>query len=98
MLRAYSTMPADEFIAQLRVYVIAMGLSPAVVDCVDDLTGIGEFEDKHAEELETVEQEAEKRGRESMKEEIINDVTSALNRDPDLSADQILTLLDDVEV
>ncbi len=54
MLYAYYNMPIQDFIAQLRTYVIAMGLSPQVVDCVDNLASIDELEEKHATELEKV--------------------------------------------
>lgn len=37
MLVAHANTTAEDFIAQLRTYVIAMGLSQQVVDCVDDL-------------------------------------------------------------
>ncbi len=74
MLTAHANTPIDEFIAQLRTYVIALGLSPQVVDCVDRLADADGMEDAHAEELRIAEEEAEKRGRESMKEEILADV------------------------
>lgn len=51
MLRAHYNMPAADFIAQLRTYVIAMGLSPQVVDAVDNLCGADEFDADSAEEM-----------------------------------------------
>lgn len=51
MLRAHANMPIEDFIAQLRTYVIAMGLSPMVVDCVDNLTGADELDAESAEEM-----------------------------------------------
>lgn len=37
MLVAHANTTIEDFIAQLRTYVIAMGLSQQVVDCVDEL-------------------------------------------------------------
>jgi hypothetical protein len=51
MLRAHYNMPAADFIAQLRTYVIAMGLSPQVVDAVDNLAGADDLEEDHLERL-----------------------------------------------
>lgn len=82
MLRAYSKMPADEFIAQLRVYVIAMGLSPQVVDCVDNLRGGDDIEYAHTAEVEDAGEDGEKRGRESMKEEMVAAVTNWIENHP----------------
>ena len=48
MLTAHANTTAEDFLAQLRTYVIAMGLSPMVVDCVDNLIGIDELENQHA--------------------------------------------------
>ena len=44
MLTAHAKTTAEDFLAQLRTYVIAMGLSTQVVDCVDNLIGIDELE------------------------------------------------------
>ncbi len=101
MLRAYSGMPADEFISQLRTYVIAMGLGPQVVDCVDNLTGIDADEDEHAIALQEAEEQGEKHGRESMKEEMIADVTRWLedrSTDDNAGVEAVLALLEKVEV
>ena len=69
MLTAHANTTAEDFLAQLRTYVIAMGLSTQVVDCVDNLIGIDELENQHAANLEEAESEAKSRGRESMKNE-----------------------------
>jgi hypothetical protein len=74
MLRAHANMPIADFIAQLRTYVIAMGLSTQVVDCVDSLRVITELEDEHAAELQEAEEQAEEDGRSSMKAEILSAV------------------------
>ena len=99
MLRAYANMPIADFIAQLRTYVIALGLSPQVVDCVDRLSGADEIEDRHAAELETAEEEAEKRGRESMREEILADVNRWLEKQPnyDLIAAPCEAMIKEIE-
>jgi hypothetical protein len=98
MLRAYYNMPSADFVAQLRTYVIAMGLGPQVVDAVDNLTGVDEIEDQHAEELEDAENESERRGRESMKTEMLSLVSRVLADNPDLSIADVITLLEEVEV
>ena len=72
MLTAHANTTADDFLAQLRTYVIAMGLSTQVVDCVDNLIGIDELENQHAANLEEAKSEAEICGRESMKREILD--------------------------
>ena len=54
MLRAYEGMTSSEFIAQIRTYVIAMGLGPQVVDQVDNLAGRDEIEDKKQETLDSL--------------------------------------------
>ena len=82
MLRAHYNMPAADFIAQLRTYVIAMGLSPQVIDAVDNLCGADENENQHAVELEQAESEVESRGRESMKKEILDAVNHWLEKQP----------------
>ncbi len=66
MLTAHARTTAEDFIAQLRTYVIAMGLSPQVVDCVDNLIGIDELESCHEKELQECEDET--------KEEILSAV------------------------
>ena len=71
MLTAHANTTAEDFLVQLRTFVIAMGLSPMVVDCVDNLIGIDELENQHAANLEEAESGAELRGRESMKTEIL---------------------------
>ena len=97
MLRAYANMPIADFIAQLRTYVIAMGLSTQVVDCVDRLTDVDEMKDAHADELREAEEESEQRGRKSMKAEII-DLLSEHMIGQELTATDILAFLREVEV
>lgn len=99
MLRAHANMPIEDFISQLRTYVIAMGLSLQVVDCVDNLTGANEFEDAHAKELEEMEAEAERRGRESMKKEIADTASHWLEKQPnyDMIAAPCEALLKEIE-
>jgi hypothetical protein len=58
MLRAHANTTADEFLAQLRTYVIALGLGTQVVDCVDNLMGIDELEDEHKAELRQAEDDS----------------------------------------
>ncbi len=85
--------------AELRTYVIALGLSPQVVDCVDKLSGVDEIEDRHAAEISEAEDEAEERGRESMKEEILADVNRWLEKQPnyDLIAAPCKALIKEIE-
>lgn len=64
-------MPAADFIAQLRTYVIATGLSPQVVDAVDNLCGIDDLEAKHHTELQELEFATAK----ETKDEILKAVT-----------------------
>jgi hypothetical protein len=99
MLRAWHNRPVDDFIAQLRTYVIAMDLSPQVVDAVDNLAGANEFEDQYAAELEQAENEAESRGRESMKTEIIGEMTRWLesHSDYDLIVGPCEAMLKEIE-
>lgn len=103
MLRAYSNMPADEFIAQLRTYVIAMGSGPRVVDCVDNLKGVNDEDDEHSTELYAAEEKGEKSGQDSMKQEVINVVTRWIEDQPNHDeiskpAEAILKLLENIEV
>ena len=67
MLTAHANTTADDFIAQLRTYVIAMGLSTAVVDRVDNLIGTEDAEEASEDELNKVEADARK----DMKNEIL---------------------------
>lgn len=78
MLRAYASTTADEFIAQLRTYVIAMGLDSRVVACVDNLTGIDDNENELAEAEAKGEKDGIATGRKDMKAEIIAAVTEWL--------------------
>lgn len=55
MLYAHANTTSVDFIVQLRTYVIAMGLSQAVVDCVDALAGADQTEAEHAKELQRTE-------------------------------------------
>ena len=70
MLTAHANTTADDFIAQLRTYVIAMGSSTAVVDCVDNLIGTEDAEEASEDELNEVEAGARK----DMKDEILTAV------------------------
>ena len=92
MLRAWQNMPMDDFIAQLRTYVIAMGLSPQVVDCVDRLADTDEVEDRRALELQEAEEQAEKETR----DEILEAVEVWANEYADLSEPQRESLLNAV--
>jgi hypothetical protein len=92
MLRAHANMPIDEFIAQLRTYVIAMGLSTQVVDCVDQLAGVGEIEDAHA----TAIREAADDAAVLMKNEILEAVQKWL-RNNDIAPELIDSLLGTIE-
>lgn len=78
MLTAHASTTSDDFIAQLRTYVIALGLSPLVVDCVDKLTGVDDLEKQSEEELD----EAEAEAREGMKAEILSEVNAWLKKQP----------------
>lgn len=80
MLRAYANTPIDEFIAQLRTYVIAMGLSQAVVDCVDQLADRDRLENEHAVQLENAEEDGYARGAEETKNRILTAVNTWLER------------------
>jgi hypothetical protein len=55
MLHAHYSMSSNEFIEQLRTYVIAMGLGPQVVDQVDRLSDVDEIEREHKRELQKIE-------------------------------------------
>lgn len=103
MLVAYSGMPTKEFIQQLRTYVIAMRLRPAVIDCVDDLTSKNDLEEDYTAGLERIELEAEERGRESMKHELIADVTRWLENQPNYElvaapCEAIIAIMEKVEI
>jgi len=97
MLTAHANTTAEDFIAQLRTFVIAMGLSPMVVDCVDGLVGADELEEKHTAELEEVQEKYTQRGRESMKAEILFLVSRKLDDEPSMSGEDLATFLDKVE-
>lgn len=58
MLTAHANTPIHEFIAQLRTYVIALGLGPQVVDCVDRLADVDELEREHEAALVDAEDDA----------------------------------------
>lgn len=58
MLTATVNMTADEFIAQLRVFAVAFGCSPLVIDKIDNLADLDTLEDVHEEEIEKAEQAA----------------------------------------
>ena len=95
MLRAHEHMPISDFIAQLRTYVIAMGFSTQVVDCVDRLTGVDEIEDQRA----SLEEAAESDGRQSMKDEILAGMNRWLENQPnyDLIAAPCEALIKEIE-
>ena len=42
MLTAHANTTSEDFLVQLRTYVIALGCSEHVVDCVDRLSGTAE--------------------------------------------------------
>ena len=92
-------MPIADFIAQLRTYVIAMGLSTQVVDCVDRLADADKLEGEHAEELAEAEEEATKEGRQEMKDEILAAVNEWLEDQPnyDLIAAPCEALIKEIE-
>ena len=94
MLCAYYSMPAADFIAQLRTYVIAMGLSPQVVDAVDNLCGADDLQATREMEL----QEAEEQSAKETKDEIIAFVRAQLKANSDLTAEDVLRLLEDFEI
>ena len=95
MLRAYYSMPPSEFMAQLRTYVIAMGLGPQVVDAVDNLIGADEFEELKQQKLDEIEME----NRTGMKEDILDAVKAWFdNQDMPLLKDELITIIDEVEV
>lgn len=48
-MRAYSNMPADEFIEQLRDAAIRANASPAVIDNIDALQNCDELEEEREE-------------------------------------------------
>lgn len=93
MLTAHANTSATEFLAQLRTFVIAMGLSPTVVDCVDGLVGADELEEKHTAELEEVQEKYTQRGRESMKKEILRGVEKYFNDRPSPLSEELKTAL-----
>jgi len=88
MLYAHANTPTKDFIAQLRTYVIAMNLSPMVVDCVDNLVGADELESEHEAELENVESQGENRGRKSMKKEILKKNNKLAKEPTELRSDR----------
>lgn len=94
MLRAYAGMPSEEFVAQLRTFVITLGLPQQVIDCVDNLKGITDDEDERAESETKIEEEAEERGRKDASGEIIDFVTKQLDDAPNLSGEAVLALLE----
>jgi hypothetical protein len=93
MLRAHANMPIKDFISQLRTYVIAMGLSPQVVDCVDRLADEDAIEEKHAAEL----QEAEDARERETKDEILEAVEEWLDEYADFSESQRASLLNAIK-
>ncbi len=99
MLTAHANTPIDEFIAQLRTYVIALGLSTQVVDCVDRLADADDMEGVHAEELRDAEETAVREGRNSMKDEILAAVNCWLENQPnyDLIAAPCEALIAEIE-
>lgn len=78
MLSAHTNMTSDEFISQLRTFAIAFGCGPQVIDMIDSLEGIGDRDAEHAKELDDVETEATKTGRQEMHEEIVKAVEKLL--------------------
>lgn len=103
MLTAHSGMSAREFVSQLRTYVIALGLGPTVVDQVDNLVGRDDLEDEHAASETKIEEEAEARGRQSMKDEITAVLTEWLEKQPNYDlivapCEAMLKCVDEVEV
>ena len=67
MLTAHANTTVKDFTAQLRTYVIALGCSAQVVDCVDKLGDADEIEERRDVEL----QEAKENAGKEMKEEIL---------------------------
>ena len=57
MLTAHAKTTSEDFLAQLRTFVIALGLGPQVIDCVDNLVGASGLESIHEKELEECEDE-----------------------------------------
>lgn len=57
MLTAHANTTSEDFLAQLRTFVIAFGCSAQVVDCVDNLVGASDFESIHEKELQECEDE-----------------------------------------
>jgi len=91
MLRAYYSMPAAEFIAQLRTYVIAMGLSTQVVDAVDELAEM----ESSAKESEL--QQAADDAAVLMKNEILEAVKKWFDQqDMPLLKREIIDLIEDI--
>lgn len=82
MLTAHANTPSKEFIAQLRTYVIAMGLSTQVVDCVDNLCGADDLEVQHEAEVRKAEDDALSDGAENMKRKILEVVNRWLENQP----------------
>jgi hypothetical protein len=93
MLRAWHNMPVDDFIAQLRTYVIAMGLSSQVVDAVDNLTGVDDLERDHEKDL----QETEERIAKEVKDDILTAVDKWLDNYGEMSESQRNSLRNAVE-
>jgi hypothetical protein len=95
MLRAHYNMPAADFIAQLRTYVIALGLSPLVVDQVDNLMGADDFQREYEKELQELEDKAAK----ETKEDILRAVNEWLDNSElsDLTKEQRESLLAAIE-
>ena len=95
MLTAHANTTAKDFIAQLRTYVIAMGLSSRVVDCVDNLMGVDEAEEVSGDLLD----DAKLDGRTDMKAEILAAVHAWLNdQDTLLLKEELIEVIEGLEV
>jgi hypothetical protein len=93
MLTAHANTTAEDFIAQLRTYVIAMGLNSRVVDCVDNLMGVDE--EVSSEKL----YEAEGTGRVDMKNEILAAVRAwAADNLDEQQTESLIDLISEAEV
>lgn len=99
MLTAHASTPAKDFIVQLRTYVIAMGLSTQVVDCVNNLCGADDLEDQHAAEVRKAEDDALSDGAKNMKREILKVVNRWLENQPnyDIIAKRCEAMIKEIE-
>ena len=93
MLTAHANTTADDFIAQLRTYVIAMGLSTQVVDCVDNLVGADDLQAEHEKELQELEDSTAKETKDSILAAVRRWATTSLDEE---TMEKLLSVIEEI--